>query len=68
MTLKKTLDWIFEAFAETEQYYGGLLFSLFALLFIGKIDALIAIMMAGVFVVLHLVIFGLYKTWYSFRK
>lgn len=59
--LKKILDWIFEAFAETEKYYGGLLFSLFALLFIGKIDALIAITMAGIFVVLHLLIFWLYK-------
>jgi hypothetical protein len=61
--LKKGLDWILQAFAETEKYYGGLLFSLFALLFVGKIDALIAIMMAGVFVVLHLVVFWLYKTW-----
>lgn len=59
--LKKPLDWILEAFEETEKYYGGLLFSLFALLFVGKIDAFIAVMMTGVFVILHLVIFALFK-------
>jgi hypothetical protein len=68
MILKKTLEWIFEAFEETEKYYGGFLFSLFALLFLGKIDASIAIMMAGVFVILHLAIFGLYKAWHSFKN